>query len=73
MEIPELKRLVTVDREHLVHVRNKSSNLGYESTFDEYATELLTEKLFVSESDKKLLDHGGKLQVAYWIESYSNE
>ena len=73
MEIPELKRLVTVDKDHLNYVRNNSSNLGYESSFDEYAIELLTEKMFISESDKKLLDHGGKLRVAYWIESHSNE
>ena len=68
-----LKRLDTIDKKHLVLTRNNKNNLGYEAFFDDYATDLLTLSMFISEEDKKQLDNGSKLRVAYWIESYSNE
>ena len=70
---PILKRLNTVDKKNLIFNRGNYNNLGYEVTFDGHASDLLTLPLFIGEEDKNLLDNGGKIRVAYWIESYTDE
>ena len=67
------KRLNTIDREHLVFDRNNHNNLGYEVYFDDPSSDLLTSPMFFTDEEKNLMDKGGKIRVAFWIESYSNE
>ena len=67
------KRLNTIDKEHMIFDRNNHNNLGYEVYFDNNSSDLLTSPMFFTDEEKKLLDNGGKIRVAFWIESHSNE
>ena len=73
IEIPWCERLNTIGKENLVFDRNNHNNLGYKVYFDDFSSDLITSPLFITEDDKRLLDNGGRIRVAFWIESYSNE
>ena len=72
-DTPRYKRLNTIDREHLIFDRNNHNNLGYEVYFDDSSSDLLTSPMFLNDEEKKSMDNGGKIRVAFWIESYSDE
>ena len=72
-DTPRYKRLNTIDNENLIFDRNNHNNLGYEVYFDDFSSDLLTSPMFFTDEEKELMDNGGKIRVAFWIESYSNE
>ena len=72
MDIPDnLKRLVTIISEELLLIYKESE--GYEVQFDKAQTTSLLDGLILSDNEKEVLDRGGRLKVAYWIESSPDE
>lgn len=73
MDIPiHLKRLVTILSKELT-LKKRRYDSGYEVQFNESQIYSILYNLVLSDSDKEILDNGGRLKIAYWIESHPNE
>ena len=68
------KRLITATNDDIKLTRYHSNNLGYLASFSDTIRDALGSTMYISEDEyDQLKNHNGRIRVAYWIESQSNE